>query len=51
MGDRLIEPVSSEVIASRIPGAKLVRIEGGSHTFMVENSDEFNSEVLNFLTG
>ena len=50
-GDRLIDPHASEVIAGRIPGAKLVKIEGGSHTFMVENSGEFNREVLKFLTG
>jgi len=49
-GDRLIDPHASEVIASRIPDAKLVKIEGGSHTFMVENRGEFNREVLNFLT-
>jgi pimeloyl-ACP methyl ester carboxylesterase len=50
-GDRLIKPVSSDVIASRIPGSSLVKVEGGSHTFMVEMRDAFNREVLNFLTG
>ena len=49
-GDRLIKPVSSEVIAGRIPGSRLVKVEGGSHTFMVEMRDAFNREVLNFLT-
>jgi pimeloyl-ACP methyl ester carboxylesterase len=49
-GDRLIKPVSSEVIANRIPGSRLVKVEGGSHTFMVEMRDVFNREVLNFLT-
>ena len=49
-GDRLIMPVSSEVISGKIPDSKLVKIEGGSHTFMVENKDDFNREVLNFLT-
>lgn len=48
-GDRIIEPVSSEVIAGRIPNAKLVRIEGGSHCFSFEMKNEFNREVLNFL--
>lgn len=47
--DRLIDPAASEVIASKIPKNKLVKIEGGSDTFMVENKDEFNREVLNFL--
>jgi pimeloyl-ACP methyl ester carboxylesterase len=48
--DRLIDPAASEVIAGIIPNAKLVKIEGGSHTIMVENKDEFNEEVLKFLT-
>jgi pimeloyl-ACP methyl ester carboxylesterase len=48
--DRLINPVSSEVIASRIPRARLVQVKDGSHTFMVEMRKEFNREVLKFLT-
>jgi len=48
--DRLINPTASEVIANRIPRTRLVKIEGGSHTFMVENRGEFNIEVLKFLT-
>jgi len=47
--DRVINPVSSELIAGRIPNAKLVRIEGGSHCFSFEMKNEFNREVLNFL--
>jgi pimeloyl-ACP methyl ester carboxylesterase len=49
-GDRLIDPKASEIIAGRIPGARLVKIGGGSHTFMMEKSGEFNREVLKFLT-
>jgi pimeloyl-ACP methyl ester carboxylesterase len=48
-GDRLIKPVSSEVIADKIPNAKLVRVKGGSHYFSFEMKDVFNREVLNFL--
>jgi pimeloyl-ACP methyl ester carboxylesterase len=48
-GDRLIKPVSSEVIAARIPNAKLVKIEGGSHYFSFEMANVFNREVLDFL--
>lgn len=48
-GDRIIKPVSSEVIAGRIPNARLVRVEGGSHCFSFEMKNEFNREVLNFL--
>ena len=49
-GDRLINPVSSEIIARKIPRAKLVKVEDGSHTFMVEMRGRFNQEVLKFLT-
>jgi pimeloyl-ACP methyl ester carboxylesterase len=48
--DRLINPVSSEVISKNIPGARLVKVRNGSHTFMVEMRDAFNQEVLNFLS-
>lgn len=48
-GDRLIRPVSSEVMAGKIPDAKLVRVKGGSHYFPFEMKNEFNREVLNFL--
>jgi 3-oxoadipate enol-lactonase len=47
--DRIINPVSSEVIASKIPNTKLVKIEGGSHSFTIEMKDKFNQEVLSFL--
>lgn len=48
-GDRVINPISSELIASLVPKANLVKVEGGSHGFSGEMSDEFNKEVLNFL--
>jgi len=48
-GDRLIKPVSSEVIADKIPNAELVKVEGGSHCFSFEMRNVFNREVLNFL--
>lgn len=48
-GDRIINPVSSDVIAREIPGAKLVKIEGGSHMFFMENKKEFNRKVWEFL--
>lgn len=47
--DRLVKPVSSEVIANLIPKAKLVKVEGGSHGFNAEMRSEFNKEVLDFL--
>jgi 3-oxoadipate enol-lactonase len=47
--DRVIKPVSSEVIANLLSWAKLVKVEGGSHGFSGEMSSAFNREVLDFL--
>ena len=47
--DQLIPCANSEVIAKHIPGAKLVKIPGGSHGFNFETPDVFNREVLGFL--
>jgi pimeloyl-ACP methyl ester carboxylesterase len=47
--DRIIKPASSEVIARKIPNAKLVKVEGASHYFSFEMKTVFNREVLNFL--
>jgi 3-oxoadipate enol-lactonase len=47
--DRIIPHSSADVLASRIPGARLVKIEGGSHTLVAEKRSRFNREVLNFL--
>jgi pimeloyl-ACP methyl ester carboxylesterase len=49
--DRLIAPQSSEVLASRITGAKLVIIAGGSHIVAGEMGDQFKKQVLGFLRG
>jgi len=48
-GDKIIKPISSEVIAGKMPNAKLVRVGGGSHCFSFEMKNEFNREVLSFL--
>ena len=47
--DRLVLPRRSEAIASRIPGARLVMVKGGSHAFQAEMRIQFNREVLSFL--
>jgi pimeloyl-ACP methyl ester carboxylesterase len=47
--DRAIKPISSEVIASLVPNAKLVKVLGGGHNFPIEMKGRFNREVLNFL--
>jgi len=47
--DNLIPPANSDVIARAIPGAKLVKIPGGSHGFNFETPELFNREILSFL--
>jgi pimeloyl-ACP methyl ester carboxylesterase len=47
--DRLVPPANSDVLAKHIPGARLVKIPGGSHGFNFETPDLFNREVLSFL--
>jgi len=47
--DRVINPISSEVIASLVQNAKLVKVLGGGHNFPIEMRGEFNREVLDFL--
>lgn len=47
--DEVFKPISSEVVAKNIRGAKLVKLENGSHSFFIEMREHFNKEVLNFL--
>lgn len=47
--DKVIKPGSSDTISQKIPDAKLVKIENGSHAFGMEMSKVFNKEVLDFL--
>lgn len=47
--DRLIPPANSDLIASKIPGARLVKTPGGTHGFNFETPDLFNRAVLDFL--
>jgi 3-oxoadipate enol-lactonase len=47
--DRIVNPRASEEIAGKIPGAKLVKLEGGSHSFFMEMRGKFNKEILGFL--
>ncbi len=50
--DRLVkQPGSSETIARKIPNAKLVKINKGSHALPMEATKIFNQEVLKFLKG
>ena len=47
--DRLVPPANSDVLAKHIPGARLVKVPGGSHGFNFETPEVFNREVLSFL--
>jgi pimeloyl-ACP methyl ester carboxylesterase len=47
--DLLIPPANSDILARHIPGAKLMKIPGGSHGFNFETPDVFNRAVLDFL--
>jgi pimeloyl-ACP methyl ester carboxylesterase len=47
--DKFCPPRTIEALATRIPKAKLVKIEGGSHNILVEMRGRFNKEVLYFL--
>lgn len=47
--DKFCPPRSTEAMVTRIPNAKLVKIEGGSHNILVEMRSRFNKEVLDFL--
>lgn len=47
--DKFCPPRTIEALATRIPNAKLVKIEGGSHNILVEMRGRFNKEVLDFL--
>lgn len=47
--DVLVPPENSQILAERIPQAKLKIIEGGGHQFLIEKPAAFNKEVLDFL--
>lgn len=47
--DLLVPSMNSDVLAQKIPGAKLIKIAGGSHGFNFEMPDTFNRAVLDFL--
>jgi len=49
--DTLVPPANSRNLVARIPGARLAVIEGGSHMFFIEQSEEFNRIVIEFIDG
>ena len=49
--DSLIDPRHSQYIADRIPGAKLVMLEGSDNLMVAGDSDAIIDEIEEFLTG
>ena len=47
--DSVVPMKNSVNLAEKIPNAKLEIIENGSHLFFVENADEFNRAIKDFL--
>ena len=47
--DALVPPGNGEMIAARIPGAKLVLLEHASHLFTTDQSQAAHKEILEFL--
>ena len=48
--DVIVPVQNSRNLAEKIPGASLRIVKGGSHTFFIEQADEFNRIVAEFLT-
>ncbi len=49
--DLLVPPDNSNILAERIPGAKLKIISGGGHQILVEQPEACNKAILEFLQG
>jgi 3-oxoadipate enol-lactonase len=49
--DRLVPLANGELIAGRIPGAKLVRLPHASHIFPTDQTAAANGAILEFLAG
>jgi pimeloyl-ACP methyl ester carboxylesterase len=47
--DALVPPGNGELIAGRIPGAKLVLLEHASHIFLTDQAQAAQKEILEFL--
>ena len=49
--DQLVAPSNSDILAREIPGAKLVKVPGGSHGFNFETPEVFNRAVIDCHAG
>jgi 3-oxoadipate enol-lactonase len=48
--DALVPPGNGELIANRIPGAKLVLLDHASHLFLTDQTEAAHNEILKFLS-
>jgi 3-oxoadipate enol-lactonase len=47
--DALVPPGNGELIAGRIPGAKLILLEHASHLFLTDQTEQAHQAILEFL--
>jgi pimeloyl-ACP methyl ester carboxylesterase len=47
--DVIVPVQNSRNLAAKIPGAQLQIVVGGSHTFFIEQAQDFNQRISNFL--
>jgi pimeloyl-ACP methyl ester carboxylesterase len=47
--DRVVPPRNSEMLAEKIPGARLDLIPGAGHLGFIEHAGRFNQDVIEFL--
>ena len=47
--DKIVPAENSRILAERIPGARLVELEGAGHGFLAEKAAEANAAVMDFL--
>jgi len=48
--DALVPPANGQLIAKRIPGAKLVLLDHASHLFLTDQAEAAQKEILDFLS-
>ncbi|MGA7294615.1 MAG: alpha/beta fold hydrolase [Terriglobales bacterium] len=48
--DALVPPENAQLIADRIPGAKLVILDHASHLFLTDQTETAHKEILDFLS-
>jgi len=47
--DQVLPVENSELLARKIPNNRFERVEGGSHLFMIEDSERVNATLREFL--